>query len=101
MYQLDEATCIQETSLAQSGPDKLQTGYRDRLVIHGDRNRERRISCKIHRNGVLEVQHARFQNGYPANEGNRWRQRLKSWQSDEINFSKDLVQGPLPFRTLA
>src|SRR5262249_35027736 len=25
-------------------------------------------------------------------------QRLKGWQSDEINFSEDLAQGVLPFR---
>src|SRR6516164_10999655 len=99
MFQLDQTTRVQETSLAQSGPDKLQAGYRDRPIVHRDWNRERRISSKIHRNGVLQVQHARFQKGYPPNERNCWRQRLKGWQSDEINFSEGLAQGALPLRS--
>jgi hypothetical protein len=34
---------------------------------------------------VLQVQHSRFQNGYSPSGRNRWWQRLKGWQSDEIN----------------
>jgi hypothetical protein len=46
----------------------------------------------------LQVQHTSFQNGYSTDQWNRWRQRLKSRQSDEINFFEDLSESMLPLR---
>jgi hypothetical protein len=95
---LDQAASIEQFGFAQPRPDKLQAGDGNGLIIQGNRYRKCRISCKIDRNRVLQVQHAGFQNGYSPYKWNRWRQRLKSRQGDEINFFENLAESFLPLR---
>src|SRR5260370_29201876 len=102
---LNQAARIEQFRFAQPGPDQLQARNRNTLVIHWNRYRQRRISCEIHGNGILQAQHSRFQKGYSSDEWNRWRQRLKDRQSYENNFFEDLPESilplPLPLESVA
>ena len=60
---------------------------------------KRRISCKIHGNGVLQTNTRASKRAILPEGRNRWGQILKSRQSDEINFFEDLVKSVLPLRS--
>src|SRR5271165_5534910 len=74
---LDQATGVEKRRFAQPRANKLQAGDRNGLVVHGNWYRQGRISGEIHRNGVLQDEHSRFQKGYFSDRRNRWGQRLK------------------------
>ena len=70
------------------------------VIYEVARNRygECRISGKIHRDRVLQVQNARFQKGYLPEPWYCRRSHLKSRQSDEINLLEDVMESMFTFQ---
>src|SRR4029077_1820168 len=82
---LNQAARIKKSRFARPRRNQLQAGGWNDLIIQWNRYRQRGISSKVHRNGVLQAQHFRFKEGYFrfqkscfADERNPWRQFLQS-----------------------